>query len=142
MSTRKQELLKAKRSLDKAYVIVFNESRLFHTCRRAVGTPLNTLLSQIEEATNELQRHIDSEVSILSLKKRRMLAAVNGAPIPMNKVEARRFRVMVMNNMHLDFQQARIDACTESTTVLRKIDLIQAFANAAVCESYNGEASR
>jgi hypothetical protein len=75
-----------------------------------------------------------------TLSARRMLAAANGMPIPMNKVEAKRFRLMVMNNMHLDFQQARIDACRESTTVLRKIDLIQAFANAAVCESYNGEA--
>jgi hypothetical protein len=76
-----------------------------------------------------------------SLYARRMQALLEDRPIPMTIAEAKRFRTMVCGFIHEDIKKARIEesATTYSDEVLGKLNRIEAFALAAIMESYRGE---
>lgn len=76
-----------------------------------------------------------------TLYARRMQALMEDRPIPMTIKEARLFRAMVCDFIHEDIKKARIEesATTYNDEVIGKLNRIEAFAFAAIMQSYRGE---
>lgn len=76
----------------------------------------------------------------MSFHTRRMQALLEDRPIPMTLAEAKRFRTMVCDFISEDIKRARMDESIPHTDEsLRKLNRIEAFAFAAIMESYRGE---
>jgi hypothetical protein len=60
-------------------------------------------------------------------------------PIPMTKSEARKWRKMVLGFIHRDLSVARCEVAASSNDAdVNRLDRVEAFAFAAICESYPG----
>jgi hypothetical protein len=80
------------------------------------------------------------EMRTHSLYHRRMQALLEDRPIPMTLTEAKRFRTLVCHFISEDIKRARMDeAIPHTDESLRKLNRIEAFAFAAIMESYRGE---